>query len=105
MPRLLPLRAGLINPLCRAVAGGTFPRAAWRVNKQEGSTKHEKEQGRKAKMGRVREKAEGVVGKEGGFLSPFFWCVWHPRVGQRDAVMLLPGKGLWTSPPRQAMQP
>lgn len=98
MPRLLPLRAGLINPLCRAVAGGTFPRAGWRVNKREGSTEREKEKGRKANLGvvggeEVRKKVEGAVGKKGGFLSPFLWHMWHPRVGQQDAVMLLLGKG------------
>lgn len=72
MPGLLPLRAGLINPLCRAVAGGTFPRAGWRVNKREGSTKREKELGRKANTRRVRAKAEGAVWEEGGFPAPFF---------------------------------
>lgn len=105
MPRLLPLRAGLINPLCRAVVGGTFPQAGWRVNKWEGSTKREREQGRKANMGRVSEKVEGAVGKDGGLPSPFFWHMWHLRVGQWDAVMLLLGKGLWMSPPCQAIRP
>lgn len=45
-------------------------------------------------MGRVRKKVDGAAGKEGGFPAPFLWCMWHPCVGQRDAVMLLLGKGL-----------
>lgn len=105
MPRLLPLRAGLINPLCRAVTGDTFPRAGWRVNKQEGSTKREREQGKKASIRRVGEKVEGAVRKEGRFISTFFWCMWHPLVGQWDAVILLLGTGLWISPPCQAIRP
>lgn len=76
-----------------------------RVNKQEGSTKREREQGRKASIGRVGEKVEGAVRKEGGFISTFFWCMWHPLVGQWDAVMLLLGTGLWISPPCQAIRP
>lgn len=71
MPRLLPLRAGLINPLCRAVAGGTFPRAARRVNKREGSTKCEREQERKAELGGSegmgwREREKDVLSERGG---------------------------------------
>lgn len=53
-------------------SGGHFPQAGWRVSKQEGTSKHEREQGRKAKMGRVREKEEGAVAQEGGFPLPFF---------------------------------
>ena len=75
MPRLLPLRAGLINPLCRAVAGGTFPRAARRVNKREGSTKCEREQERKAELG----------GSEG--------MGWRER--ERDVLSGHCGDGMW----------
>lgn len=93
MPRLLPLRAGLINPLCRAVAGGTFPQAGCRVNKWEGSTKYERELERKAKSGRVTKKAEQASGMEGELPLLFSCHLWHPHVGQWDLLKLLLGKG------------
>lgn len=65
-----------------------FPQVGWRVSKQEGTSKHEREQGRKAKIGRVREKEEGAVAKEGGFPLPFFWVCGTPSwaAGYRDAT-------------------
>lgn len=80
-------------------SGEHFPQAGWRVNKQEGTSKHEREQGRKAKIGRGREKEEGAVAKEGGFPLPFFSVYVAPSVGQQDSGMLLLGKGLWMAPP------
>lgn len=72
---------------------GHISSGGWRVNRREGRTKCEREEGRKANMGRNREKLQGAVGKEGGFPPPFFWHMWHSYVGQWDAVMLLSGRG------------
>lgn len=52
-------------------SGEHFPQAGWRVNKQEGTSKYEREQGRKAK----REKEEGAVVKERGLPLPFYFGV------------------------------
>lgn len=40
-----------------------------------------------------QKESGGSCGEEGKVPIPFLWHMWHPRVGQQDAVMLLLGKG------------
>lgn len=79
-------------------SGEHFPQAGWRVNKKEGTSKHEREQGRKAKIGGSERKRRELWRRREVPIALFLVCV-APSVGQQDTGLLLQGKGLWMAPP------
>lgn len=62
MPRLLPLRAGLINPLCRSVVGGTFLRRVGELVSRKGPASMKGSRGTKKWSNRVKVTQQVRVG-------------------------------------------
>lgn len=72
MPRLLPLRAGLINPLCRSVVGGTFLRRVGELVSRKGPASMKGSRGEKPRWGGSERKRREPWRKREDSHCPFF---------------------------------